>query len=322
MGGVPVTLAIRDYDSVAPLALGDVTAEGIELTVVRDFAALPRVLRDPAIHGGEASFSRHVQRHAVGDRSFVALPVFVMREFRHRAFFVRRDRREAGLRDVRGLVGQRVGMDAWPNSGNTWSRGLLRAAGIDLGAVRWVVGPINPGDPAPPADVLPPGVEAAPPGRSLQELLLDGGLDVLIAAWPPAGFGDPGSPIVRLYPDFRAVERDHYRRTRIYPAHHLIVLRRRLVEECPWAVRSVYTALCRSREHAARTRRLLHESSAWLLAELEEEAELFGPDYAPYGARANRAMIAAFCDEQWAQGLVPRRLAPDEIFAEFERLAG
>ena len=147
-----------------------------------------------------ASFSRHVQRLAGGDTSFVALPAFVMREFRHRNFFVRRD---GGLRAMRQLAGTRIGMDAWPNSGNTWSRGLLRAAGVGVDAVRWVVGPINPGEKAAPPDALPPGVEAAPAGRSLQEMLLTGELDVIISAWSPAGFGQPGSPIVRLYADFR-----------------------------------------------------------------------------------------------------------------------
>ena len=200
MGNLPVTLATRDYDYVLPLALGDVTAEGIDLTLIRDFGALPRVLQDSAIHGGEASFSRHVQRLAGGDTSFVALPAFVMREFRHRNFFVRRD---GGLRATRQLAGTRIGMDAWPNSGNTWSRGLLRAAGVGVDAVRWVVGPINPGEKAAPPDALPPGVEAAPAGRSLQEMLLTGELDVIISAWSPAGFGQPGSPIVRLYADFR-----------------------------------------------------------------------------------------------------------------------
>src|SRR5262249_58360177 len=92
MGNLPITLATRD------------------------FGVLPRVLQDPAIHGGEASFSRHVQRLAAGDISFVALPAFVMREFRHRNFFVRLD---AGLREMRELAGTRIGMDAWPNRGNT-----------------------------------------------------------------------------------------------------------------------------------------------------------------------------------------------------------
>ena len=322
MGNLPVTLATRGYEYVLPLALGDVVAEGIDLTVIRDFGALPRVLREPGIHGGEASFSRYVQRLAAGDRSFVGLPAFVMREFRHRNFFVHRDRRDGGLRELRDLAGTRIGMDAWPNSGNTWSRGLLRAAGVGLDAARWVVGPINPGDAPAPADPLPSGVEAAPAGRSLRDLLLGGELDVLIAAWPPAGFGGSGSPIVRLFPDFRAVERDDYRRTRLYPAHHVVVLRRAVVEASPWVVRSLWTALVQAREHAARTRRLLHESSAWLLADLEEEAELLGPDFQFYGTRGNRPMIAAFCEEQWAQKLVPRRLDPAEVFDDFDRLAG
>jgi 4,5-dihydroxyphthalate decarboxylase len=317
MSELAVTIATRDYDFVAPLALGDVAAEGIALTVIRDFRVLEQVLRDPAIHGGEASFSRHVQRLAAGDGTFVGLPVFVMREFRHRNFFVHRD---SSLTDIRELAGRRVGMDAWPNSGNTWSRALMREAGVGVDRVLWVVGPINPGDPPSPADVLPAGVEAAPGGRSLRDLLVAGGLDVLISAWAPDGFYEAESPIRRLYPDFRAVEREHYRRTRIVPAHHLVVLRRELVDRYPRVARSLFRAFCQAREHADRSRLLLHESSLWLLADLEEERALLGPGFQPYGIPGNREMIAAFCEEQRAQGLIPRRLDPCSVFADFERL--
>jgi 4,5-dihydroxyphthalate decarboxylase len=316
---LPLTIGTRSYDYVLPLALGDVEADGLALTVVRGFRILERVLNDPAIDGGEASFSRHVQRLARGDRSFVGLPVFVMREFRHRNFFVRAG---SSLRDLPDLRGARIGLDAWPNSGNTWSRGLLREAGVPLDAVRWVVGRINPGDPPAPPDALPPGAEPAPAGRSLTELLLSGDLDVLIAAWPPAGFYEADRRVARLFPDFRRVERDYYRRTGLYPAHHIVVLRRGVVERQPWVVRSLYDALCRAREEARTTRLLLHESSAWCLADLEEEAALLGPGFAAYGVGGNRAMIAAFCEEQWAQGLIGRRLDPDEVFGEFQALAG
>jgi 4,5-dihydroxyphthalate decarboxylase len=316
-GDLPVTLATRDYDFVAPLALGDVVAAGIRLTLIRVFRALERVLRDPAVHGGEASFSRYVQRLAAGDRAFVGLPVFVMREFRHRNFFVPE---QSGLRDLRDLAGQRVGMDAWPNSGNTWSRALLREAGVRLEDVRWMVGPINPGDPLTPPDALPPGVERAPEGRALRDLLLAGELDVLISAWAPEGFYDGSGGIRRLYADYRTVERQHYQRTRLYPAHHVVVLRRELVDRAPWAVRSLYAAFRAARETADRARLVLHESSPWLLADLEEQRALMGPDHEPYGLAGNREMIAAFCAEQWGQRLVPREVHPDEVFAEFERL--
>ena len=66
MATLRLTLATRDYDFVTPIATGDVTADGIDLTLVRSFDALQRVLADPDVHGGEASFSRYVQRLAAG----------------------------------------------------------------------------------------------------------------------------------------------------------------------------------------------------------------------------------------------------------------
>jgi 4,5-dihydroxyphthalate decarboxylase len=317
MSALPLTLATRDYEFVAPLAFGDVRPEGIDLQLLRTFDALPRVMQDPAIHGGEASFSRYVQRLAGGDRAFVGLPVFIMREFRHRNFYVRRDHRYT---DLAQLAGARIGLDAWPASGNTWSRGLLREAGVALDRVRWVVGAVNPGAPPPAADALPPGVELAK--RPMRDMLLEGELDVLVWAWTPAGFYAPDSPIVRLFPDYRRVERDYYRRTGIYPGHHIVVLRRDLVEREPWAVRSVYRAFAEARAVADRNRLQLHESSPWLLADLEESAALLGPAFSPYGYRENRAMVAAFCAEQSAQGLIAAPIEPDLVFADFERLGG
>ena len=186
----PLTLAIRDYDFVTPLATGDVTTDGLHLTLRRSFDALQRVASDPAVHGGEASLSRYVQRFAAGDRSVVGLPLFVMREFRHRNFYVRRD---SGLRTLAELAGRWVAVDGWPNSGNTWSRALMREEGVALDRVRWLVGRVHAHDTAPPSDALPPGVELS--RRPLRDLLLDGELDVLIWAWTPEGFYEPGGPM-------------------------------------------------------------------------------------------------------------------------------
>lgn len=147
MTRLPVTIAARDYDYVAPLALGDVEAEGVDLTLIRAFDALDRFRTDAAIHGGEASFSQYVQSTASEDRSLVGLPIFIMREFRHRCFFVRRG---SGLTGAAALAGRRVETDAWGASGNTWSRAILRVEGVRLESIRWIVGPVNPGDPPPP----------------------------------------------------------------------------------------------------------------------------------------------------------------------------
>jgi 4,5-dihydroxyphthalate decarboxylase len=316
---VPVTLAIRDYDYVAPLALGDVAPDGVALTLVRAFDAIERMTADPAIDGGESSFSQYVRRLAAGDRTWVGLPLFVMREFRHRCFFVRRG---SGLTDVAHLAGKRVGTDAWGASGNTWSRGILRARGVALDGIRWTVGPVDPGQPAGPPGPLPPWAAPAPPGRSLAELLAAGELDALMCPWPPAGFERPDAPIVRLYADYRRAEQEYFRETGLFPAHHVVVLKRPLVDRHPEVVGPLYDAFCRARTRSQANHRVLHESSPWLLADLEEQAALMGPDYRADGYRENRAMVAAFCAEQHAQGLVAAPIDPDTVFAEFERLTG
>jgi 4,5-dihydroxyphthalate decarboxylase len=313
-----LTLATRDYDFVTPLATGDVATDGLHLTLRRSFDALQRVASDPAVHGGEASLSRYVQRFAAGDRSLVGLPLFVMREFRHRNFYVRRD---SGLRTLAELAGRRVAVDGWPNSGNTWSRALMREEGVALDRVRWLVGRVHAHDAAPPSDALPPGVELA--RRPLRDLLLDGELDVLIWAWTPEGFYDADGPVRRLFEDYRAAEQAHYGRTRIFPAHHLVVLKRDVVDRHPDVVGRVYRAFEAARTRVAENRWKLHESSPWLLDDLEAQARLMGPDFEPNGLGAeNGRMIARFCEEQHAQGLIARPLDPDSVFAEFRALAG
>jgi 4,5-dihydroxyphthalate decarboxylase len=315
MARVPLTLAIRDYAHVAPLALGDVTIEGVDLTLRRVFDAPQQVLADPAIDGGEASFSRHLQRVAARDDAFVGLPAFVMRGFRHRCIFVRHGSPLATLSD---LVGRRVGLNEWGATGHTWTRAAFREQGIDLADVRWCVGQLSPSASPAPGTAFPSYVEAIPAGTTLTDLLLAGELDAILASEPPAGFHPTDGPIVRLFRDFVSAERGYFARTGVEPAHHLVVLRREVVAEHPWLPRRVFAALEASRLQAAQTRRLLGDVTPWLLAELEETEALMGPTAGAYGLEPNRAMIATFCAEQLAQGLVSAPISPGSVFAAFE----
>ncbi|MCC6173939.1 MAG: hypothetical protein IT305_01440 [Chloroflexi bacterium] len=319
MSRISLTLTLRDYAHVTPLALGDVTIAGVDLTLVRAFDAPQRVLADASIDGGEASFSRHLQRVAAGDRTFVGVPAFVMRGFRHRCIFVRRG---SDLRDLPSLRGRRVGLNEWGATGHTWTRAAFRERGVGLEEVRWVVGRLSPSAPPPPNTPFPTYAQAAPAGSTLTELLLAGELDAVLASEPPEGFHPTDGPIVRLFGDFRAAERSYFTRTGIEPAHHTVVLRRETAHAHPWLPAAVFAALEASRLQAARTRRLLGDVSPWLLAELEEAEAAMGPGAGAYGVGPNSAMIAAFCAEQVAQGLIEGSLEPERAFADFEELAG
>jgi 4,5-dihydroxyphthalate decarboxylase len=152
-------------------------------------------------------------------------------------------------------------------------------------------------------------------------MLIDGELDALMIALPPQGFYEPDSPIVRVIPDYRVAERAYYERTGLYPAHHIVGIRREIFERHPWVAQSLFDAFERSKS-IWQGRRRLAETTPWLLAEIEAATALMGTlDWQPNGVEPNRAMTAALCDELYAQGLIDQPLDPETVFAEFEQAA-
>jgi len=111
---------------------------------------------------------------------------------------------------------------------------LMHEYGVDLSKVHWVQGSINaPGSHGSPAVLpllKPVSIENNTSDKSLSDLLSEGKIDALI------GTGEPHSmrtnpDVQRLFPDYREVEKEFYRRTRIFPIMHLIALRRDVYEK-------------------------------------------------------------------------------------------
>ena len=311
-------LAGYPWDHITPLLTGDVVPEGIALEYDTAHGLSP-VTDDPACHGGEASLGRFLIDTSRGDRSYVGLPIFPMFAFRHRCFLVRRGTTVGSLKE---LEGKRVGIDGWPNSGNTWTRVTLGQAGVDIWKITWVIapieGPADAGHGNVPPDA-PPNVVGGPAGRSLVDLLLAGEIDVLVAAFMPTGFFSPASPIVPMIPDYRAAETAYYRQHGYVPAHHLVKLHRDVVERDPWIVQSLLTAFTASKRLWTARRRHLADTTPFLLADLAESAELFGDDWQPYGLEPNLKMLTDFCQDQFRQKLVAAPVDPAAAFADASR---
>lgn len=319
MSNLPIELVVKDYDHIYPLVTGDVVPEGIDLTIDRE-SKISRILVDESVHGGEMSLSKYLLRVADKDPEWVGVPVYPVRGFRHRCFFVPRGSDMSTLADLRG---KRIGTIGWPETGNTWSRAAMRDAGVGIEDVDWLLAPMgNPGYDSPgprPKYNAPPNVREAAEGRFLPELLQAGEVDALMIPIPPAGFYEPDSPIVRLLPDYRAAEQEYMAKVGFWPAHHIVALRRDLFEREPWVAKSLYDAFDRSKQLWEAKRLEYAETSPWLLADMEEAATLIGRDWQPYGVEPNRPMIEYFSGEQYEQGLMDERLDPDAAFADFER---
>lgn len=318
MRKVSLELVIKDYDYLAPLMYGDVTPEGLDLHIDR-VSPITRTTEDPSVPAGELSFSGHLIRLAQGDDRFVGIPFFAYRAFRQRCFFTLRD---SGLTSLQDMAGKRVGTNAWPDTGNTWSRAALREAGVAIDQMEWWVGGID--DPAydswkgRPAITVPPYVHSIAPGQTLRKMLLAGELDALMIPIPPPGLYEAGSPIVRVLEDYQSAEEAYYRRTGLYPAHHILGVRREVFEHDPWIARSLYDAFDRSQKLWQERRAQLTELTPWLLADIERATALMGEDWQPNGVEPNREVIATLCEEEFAQGLIEEPLDSESVFAEFE----
>lgn len=313
-----LTLACGDYDRTRPLRDGTVAVEGVELIPI----TLPpeeifwRMGRFEEFDTSEFSLSSYHVLRAQG-RSLIAIPAFPSRAFRHSSIYVRTD---AGIGAPADLRGKRVGVPKYHMTAAVWIRGLLEHEyGVAPSQMRWFEG--GEGGRVKEVDVALPGdirVESVPASCSLSAMLEAGELDAFIGARMPAAFAAGSPRIRRLFPDFKAEEQAYYRRTGIFPIMHTVVLRGELHRAHPWLARSLYKAFCQAKDLCLRQ---LGEATALacalpgLLAELEETRAIMGADPWPYGVERNRKVLETVGQYAVEQGLIPRPLPMEEMFA-------
>jgi 4,5-dihydroxyphthalate decarboxylase len=326
MTEISVRLACADYARIMPLASGTVKAEGIDLSLEIGRGGswpiradlLRRAAMGGEFDGGEGSMGAHLRRVETGDRSFVALPVFILRGFTMRDLYVRKD---GPVRSPRDLIEKRLGLYNWFASGGIWYRHAQVALGVPLDAVEWHVGDIEiPGETQQAAQVadLPSHVRPAPAGRFLAEMLIAGEIDAMWSPPRPKMLDEGKGPIVRLFPDFRAAETEYYRNAGIFPMMHIVVLRRSLWERAPWVARSLTNAFAAANDSFDASQRGFPDAFPWMEAELDKTTELLGSN--PYGhglTDPNRKAVQAFIDQALDAGIIGRSISVDEYFEEF-----
>ena len=254
MSKLPLTFACGLYDRMLALHTGEVQVEGVDLNFLVDDN--PRNIFDRMAAGmefdaAEFSSSEYVSRFVAGQCPFVAIPVFASRVFRHSFIFVNKKH----IKSPKDLEGKRIGVPVYTMTAAIFIRGLLSDEhGIDFSKNEWVEGDINSakahGNPTILPTVKKLSISANKSGKSLSKMLEDGELSAIIGTGVPEAFGR-NPDIVRLYPDYRAAEMDYYKRTKIFPIMHTVVIRRDVHEKHPFLATALYHAFDQSKESGA-----------------------------------------------------------------------
>ena len=312
MAALRLTLALGEYDRTQALLDGRVKAEGVDLELVPmsdAFARHDRMIREEAFDVCELSMSSYLMARQQG-QALLAIPVFPYRMFRHGYILVNR---QSGIDQPADLKGKRIGIEMYQVTTALWVRGhLLHEYGVRPEDLTWYTErPELVGFEAPPGVTI----NRVPPG-SLERMLEQGDLDalILIEEVPQALLRSPN--VRRLFENYVEVERDFYRRTRIYPMMHALVAREPLLREHPWVAQSLLEAFETAKQFALERLRYPRTLTlAWASAYREQEIELFGWDPYPYGIEPNRPSLEALVTYSHEQGLTTHRWAVEALFA-------
>lgn len=316
-----LTLACEDYDRTRPLRDGTVKAEGIEL----NYFVLPveeifwRMLKHEEFDVAELSLGAFLIEAGRGQSRFMAIPVFPSRTFRHRCVFVHVS---SGIERPEDLKGKRVGVPEYSMTAAIWLRGLFQHEyGVAPEEIHWLQGgEEQPGRKDRVDFELPPKIrlEMIPQDRTLNQMIESGEIDALMSPRMPSSFVRGSSRVRRLFPDYKRVEMDYFRRTGIFPLMHVVAIRMGLYEKNPWIAQSLYKAFCEAKERCLSEiydSNVLRISLPWTIAEYEEVSGLMGGDYWPYGFASNRQALETLHSYLWEQGLIKQRIELKDLFA-------
>jgi 4,5-dihydroxyphthalate decarboxylase len=267
----------------------------------------------------EMSLSSYVVSLNAENSPFIAVPVFPSRFFRHSCIFVSA---KSGIRTPQELKGKRIGVPEYQMTAPVWIRGILSD---DYGVKVTDVEHLSGGEEKPGRDEklkldLPSSIriKAIGPAQTLSQMIAQGEIDALVTARAPSTFASKPEAVKRLFPNYVELEKEYYRRTRIFPIMHTVVIRRDVYAANPWVAQSLYKAFVAAK---AKAYELYDQTAAlpamvpWLVPQLEEARREMGEDWWSYGLEPNRGVLETFLRYHHEQGLSKRRFAPEELFA-------
>lgn len=316
-----ITIACGNYDRVWPLLDGRVRAEGLDLRIInlQPEECFWRMLNYEEFDAAEMSLGSYWQTRAQGDERFIGIPVFLSRFFRHSMIYLPP---ASPIRSARDLEGKRIGVPEYQMTAAVWLRGILQHDfEVDLDEITWVTGGLEqPGrrERQPLRLSHPVRIEQIDDNSTLSAALAAGEIDALMSPRVPPVFRDESSGVRRLFPDYATHEVEFFRRTRIFPIMHLVVMRTQVYHDYPWVAESLNKAFNTAKDVALRgvpDAPALTYAIPGLLDVLERQRAVFGDDPWPYGYEHCRHELDTFAGYLHEQGLTGQKIDPKTLFA-------
>jgi 4,5-dihydroxyphthalate decarboxylase len=325
MTNLKLTLICGRNDRTQPLIDGSVRPDGIDLEVTTAHGSeiFWRQLTRAEFDISEMSMSSLLIITAQGDQRFVGLPVFTSRSFWHTLALVRRD---AGIERPEDLKGKRVGVPEYQQTAALWSRGVFQHEfGVRPSDMHWFMERTPERSHGGATGFRAPEgvkIDFIPAEKNIGTMMAAGELDATVLYLTDPNMVDrsridlESSPEIRhLFEDPAAEGARYYAKTGIFPINHGMVVKRSVLEEHPWVAINLYKAFAEARDRvAARTRELADVYFGLGMLPLQSRSVLSIDPY-PYGIKANRNTLETIAAYSHEQGLTPRTVALDEVFA-------
>lgn len=320
MAETKLTLALSHYDRHIPLFDGSVTLPGVNLQVLEVGQSSPlkhgqdrheRMLQKGEFDICELSLSSYLIAKSRG-MPFTAIPVFPRRLFSLSQMWINVS---AGIHSPQDLIGKKVGLSTFQTTLSVLAKGDLQSEyGVPWRQISWY---ISKDEAVPLKPIEGVQMQLLKPGQKMGAMLAQGEIDALMMPHPPKEALRGGGDIRRLFADPKAEEAKYYRKNGYYPIMHVVAFKNEVLEKKPELARSVMTAFDRAKEICMEYYDDPNWSRfVWGRHLFEEERSVFGDDPWPHGVKKNRANLDRFIGYSLDQGLMEKKLAVEDLFAD------
>lgn len=317
---LPLKVAVWRYDRTQGIFDGRISLPGRRMDLIDAplEEIFSRAFEKAEFEISELSFSNYLRLSVAGKCPYVGIPIFPSRSFRHGAFYVRNN---AGIRKPQDLVGRRVGVREYSMTAAVAARGALRDQfGVRSEDISWIMGDVDHRERS--EINIPPlhkniDLQAAPAGRLLETMLLDGEIDALVAYKPFAAFNASDPRVSRLFEDPESVEETYFKEFGVFPIMHLMGIRQDTARTNPNLSREVYDAFAGAQQLAdadLHIEQALKISLPWLAREVRRTTEVMGSNYWSPGFKSNRKVIERMIEWSFEDGLIPSRIRAEDLF--------